>query len=337
MWSKETPVRRSISDAVASLSSVSINDERIADVAQAWETEQFELPTWRAPVFPGEGAAGTAPEDVIDFLFVGNSINFAFRDFETGEKFVATYDGTDWHGAFGMWACLKRAYDQDIPILSGEYLSSLTDSEAESLFAPADGNQIPMLARRVEILRGIGEQLIGGYDGRFHKFLEDCPSRLFADGSGIVDRLVAEFPSFADVARIEENGEHTAVLFHKRAQLAPAMVWGRFQNRGEFGVVDPGGFTVFADYNLPNVLRHLGVLEYGASLRSRIDEGSRLVAGNRPEVEIRIATIEASDRLMEAVNRRRESPVYAPHLDYKLFSMRDAPETPVHMTRTTAY
>lgn len=332
-----TPVRRSVCRAREKLDHVGIDDDRIEELAAEWASTEFRLPDWRAPVFPDESAGDTSAEDVLDVLFLGNSINFAFREFSSGEDFLAAYDDTEWSGAFGMWACLKRAYDRGTPILDGEYLSTLSRADVETLFEPADGTPMPMLDERLEILRQVGDRLTAAYGGRFHNFLAECPPRLFADGEGIVERLVEEFPSFDDTGTLRGPESALDVSFYKRAQLAPAMAYGRFEGSATFELRDPGAFTVFADYNLPNVLRHLGVFEYDSALCSTIDSGEVIEAGSRQEVELRVATVVAGDLLMETVNQRRESPIHGPHVDYELFSLRDDADTPVHKTRTTAY
>ncbi|MDV7351122.1 queuosine salvage family protein [Halorubrum distributum] len=332
---QNTPVRESVGDAVRLLRHVNINDDAIHSVANEWDSDDFELPAWRAPVFPDESEPNTSSEDVIDFLFIGNSINFAFRHFDTGDKFTASYNGTKWEGAFGMWACLKRAYDADREILSGNHLAQLTLNEVKNLFEPSDGNQIPMLEERYHILRTVGDRLVTEYDGHFHNLISEGPSQLYADGEGIVDRLIRTFPSFDDTSELDGQTIH----FHKRAQLAPGMAFGRFINSDFFQIEDPSAFTVFVDYNLPNVLRSLGILEYDQHLRKLIDRGNQLNKGDREEVELRVAAIAATDKLMELLNTKpnRTTPVYGPHMDYKLFSVRDGVETPVHKTRTTAY
>jgi len=334
---KQTPVRKAVFKARQELTHITINEDRIEDLAAEWAPQEFKLPNWRAPVFPDESTAGTSVDDVLDFLFIGNSINFSFRDFSSNDKFVAEYDGVEWAGAFGMWACLKRAYDQGKPILDGEYLSTLSKADVERLFEPADGTSIPMLDERHQILCQVGDRLATDYDGRFHNFLADCQPKLFAETEGIINRLVDEFPSFSDVGTLQGPGSDIQIPFHKRAQLAPAMAYGRFDGTPAFELEDPNAFTVFADYNLPNVLRHLGVLEYDLTLRSTIDNRELIDAGSREEVELRVATIAGADLLMEELNRRRETPVYGPHMDYKLFSVRDDVTTPIHKTRTTAY
>jgi hypothetical protein len=332
---QNTPVRESVGEALGLLRHVDINDDAIHSLADKWATDDFELPAWRAPVFPDESEPNTSPEDVIDFLFIGNSINFSFRYFDTGDKFTASYDGTEWKGAFGMWACLKRAYEADREILSGSHLAQLTLNDVKNLFEPSDGNQIPMLEERYHILRTIGDQLVTEYNGHFHNLVSEAPPQLYADGEGIVDRLVRTFPSFDDTSDLDGQTIH----FHKRAQLAPGMAFGRFRNSDPFQIEDPSAFTIFVDYNLPNVLRSLDVLEYDQHMRDLIDGGNQLDEGNREEVELRTATIAATDKLMELLNTNpnRTTPVCGPHMDYKLFSVRDGVETSVHKIRTTAY
>jgi hypothetical protein len=226
-----------------------------------------------------------------------------------------------------------------VPVLDGAFLADVDRETAEKLFTPTTGSpQIPMLDRRAEILQSVGEQLCAEYDGQFHNAVGTDTLRLFDDGDGVVERLVDEFPSFDDSHTIETDDGETTVQLHKRAQLAPAMLWGRFHGSDQFDIEDPEAFTVFADYNLPNVLRGLDVLEYDDALADRIDAGEPIEAGAREEVELRVATVAAADQIMTAVNDRRDGdPVFGPQMDPKLFFMRDEIDSDVHRTRTTDY
>jgi hypothetical protein len=310
----------------------------IEDLAKKIADEEFPLPEWRAPVFPDKEEPEVTNHDVINFLFVGNAINFQFRDYETGEKFTAEYDGTEWSGAFGMWACLKREFEENPAILTGEALAGLSREDVDRLFASSNGIEMPMLGERHQILKDVGRRLSKCYQGKFSNLVETAEPKLVADGDGIVDRLTSEFPSFRDSAVVElSNHKHLEVMFWKRAQLAPGMAYGRFQGSSAFDLRDPGAFTVFVDYNLPNVLRGFDILEYSDELANRINNRQMLKSGSREEVEIRAATIHVADRLIEEVNTERNIPIYGPHMDYKLFTMRDDISTPVHLTRTTAY
>jgi len=52
-----------------------------------------------------------------------------------------------------------------------------------------------------------------------------------------------------------------------------------------------GNVTAFADYKLPQVLQHVGILQYSPSLEHKVDNGIFLEAGSPEELEIRENTI----------------------------------------------
>ncbi|MEZ3144168.1 queuosine salvage family protein [Halobaculum sp. MBLA0143] len=331
-----TPVRESVGRLADDLRRVRVNTEAVETTAAEWADREFELPAWRAPVFPDERQPGVTPADVFDFMFVGNAINFAFREFETGRKFTAEYDGHEWRGAFGMWACLKRAHDTGIPITSEQFLADLSRDDFDDLFTPVDGTQLPLATERYEILTGLGERLVAAEGERFHDLFETESVALYDDGFGFVDELVERFPSFRDEWRVETTDDHMTVRFDKRGQLLAGMLFGRFGD-GWFSIESPTSFSVFADYNLPNVLRSLGILEYDSALAEEVDAGRPLEPGSRPEVELRAATLLAADELAVQLSRSRDRPVTGPELDYALFQARDGVETEPHRCRTTAY
>lgn len=333
-----TPVRESVGRLADDLRRVTVDSDAVDATATEWADRELELPAWRAPVFPDERRTGVSRADVFDFLFVGNAINFAFRSFDTGRNFTAEYEGQRWGGAFGMWACLKRALDAGTPVTSGQFLANLSRDAFDDLFAPADGTRLPLADERYEILTGLGERLVAtGGTVRFHDLFETASVVLYDDGAGFVDRVIERFPSFRDEWRVETAGGHTTVRFDKRAQLLAGMLVGRFDGDEWFTVENPLSFSVFADYNLPNVLRSLDVLQYDSALAAQIDAGRRLDQGSRAEVEIRAATLLAADELAVRLSRSRDRPATGPELDYALFRARDDVETEPHRCRTTAY
>ena len=142
-------------------------------------------------------------EEFFDFVAVGNCINFAFTNFETGKSFTTEYRGSQWRGAFGMWACLQRALRMSA-ITSGAFLSALTLSKCQELFA--GDPPMPMIEERCAILKEVGDVLCHHYQGRFQNLL--ALSRGNAFGSqGLVTQLLKRFPSFRDESRHIRNPE----------------------------------------------------------------------------------------------------------------------------------
>lgn len=309
---------------------VEINYKKIEETSYKYSKETLQMPTWDAPVFPEK-----LDNDTIDFILLGNSINFAFNDFKTGEKYVHEYKGVPFKGAYGMWAALKAALDDGTPILNADYLENLSTAQAEKIFNKT--SKIPMLGERVDILNEIGKVLNQKYGGHFYKVVEKADGRLFNHGKGLVELLVGDFPSFRDDALY--NGRK--VSFAKRAQLGSAMIYEKFLPGGRslFNENEIKRLSVFADYELPKALRAMEIFKYSPSLAAKIDKGELIEAGGPEEVELRACTIAAAREIARKINHFDKSKkVNALHVDYRLWlDGRNYKDAKAHMAVTTAY
>lgn len=117
-------------------------------------------------------------------------------------------------------------------------------------------------------------------------------------------------------------------LVLKKAQLAVSQMWREAAVRG----FDQGcELTAFADYQIPNVLRAMGLLMYDESLAERVDAGVLIPADSDDERAIRGASILAVEALAT------QQGVSVADVDYWLWLRRKVPTTPFHLTLTTAY
>jgi hypothetical protein len=105
--------------------------------------------------------------------------------------------------------------------------------------------------------------------------------------------MVRELPSFRDGAWYGGRW----VWFLKRAQIFPSDLGQLNARYPEFRMANCDQLTAFADYRLPQVLRHLGALEYSPILAAVVDNGVILPVGSAPEIEIRACTIDVCERL----------------------------------------
>ncbi|MCR4327186.1 MAG: queuosine salvage family protein [Nanoarchaeota archaeon] len=307
---------------------VFINNKNVEELAEKWSKENLEIPGWEMPVY-----LSGKTEEVIDSFFLGDSINFAYTDFDTGEKWSSEYKGKEWKGAFGMWASLKKAIEEGMPILDGNYLKEISEKEMRKIF---EGNfEIPMFNERLNIFREIGNVLSEKYDGHFYNLIEESNGKLFSNGKGIVEKLTSDFPSFDD--SVVYKGKK--VRFDKRAQLAPGTLYGRFRAQGETLFWDVDELTVFSDYVLPKGLRDLKILTYEKSLEEKVDNQNLIEAASLEELEIRASTIHAAKRIQDKINeyRKGENPVNALHIDYKLWAESRVKPGFHHLTKTIAY
>jgi len=267
---------------------VFIKPEKIDSAAAMLSQDGWNIPSWKADFYP-EGDDNY----VTDFFFLTNTINFAFTDFSTGQKYSQTYKGKEISGAGGMVASVKKALEAGIPLLDSNFLRDISNEQMSEIFR---GNiDIPMLTERAQIFREVGRILFREYGGSFHNLVNRSEGLAFNNGKGIVERLAGDFPSFND--SVEYNQQR--VIFNKRAQLAVGQVHGRFLAEGRKFVKDIEKLTAFADYVLPKGMRDMGLLGYEKSLADRVDKQIIIPAGSQEELEIRASTIHCFEMLRQ--------------------------------------
>lgn len=309
--------------------SVFLNLEVLSQVAANVAGEKMEIPSWRDPVFPRDD-----DETFVNFIGVGNSINFAFTDFDSYESFSVEYGGIVWRGAFAMWACLLRAVERGIDILSGRYLEGIEETQCEEIFEGL--SPIPMLEERCQILREVGEVLCAKYRGSFANLFEVSGYRVFGEGMGIVDRLVADFPSFCDESKHATTGK--ILRFHKRAQLLAMMYQGRALSATKLAkLANFDDLGPIADYAVPKALHTTGILTYSEALWEKIKNRKQIEKDSVEEQELRAQTVHAQVKLQQQLNKLRTSKVNILQLDYRVWSMGKGGGEPHHLTRTIAY
>lgn len=316
-----TTILSTVEPVIPLLRRVRIEGARVRDLARSLAASDMALPAWRGAVFP------EADDDRAASVFcTANVINFSFWG---APKWAVTYGGAVYDGTFGLFAALRQAVEEGVPVTDGAYLRDIT---ADDLAHILRGNGvIPMFGERLALLREAGRVLCERYDGSWPAFLKA------SEGSAVrlVERLTAEMPSFNDVARLDGH----EVQFHKRAQLLPAMLCGRFGGRSYGAFRDMGALTIFADYKLPQMLRRCGVLVYEEGLARRVDACEELPSGSREEVEIRAASVWACELIRRACEAWVPG-VTAAQVDAALWhaGQRKGPDDrPYHRTRTIFY
>src|SRR5215210_3032241 len=156
----DRPVLTSVLPVVEASKHVRTDEARLVDVAGWLAYEELPMPQFLLPFRPA-GDRG----DVIDFILLCASINFAFTDFTTRTKFEVEYAGQLWSDSDALFACVGRAMVAGDDLGNGRRLSTITAQQLDGIFA---GNiTMPMLEERATILRDIGTTLVDRYDGRF--------------------------------------------------------------------------------------------------------------------------------------------------------------------------
>jgi len=277
-----------------------------------------------APYHFFDGTAVTA-----EWVFVLDTINHCFWPEVGDSPWTIFYANEELSGYWALAACLKRAMEEGIPIHQPTALAVLDSKTLKHVFRGR--GTIPLFEERLANLRQAGQILLDRFQGSFTRLLDQ------ARGSAVklVKVLTNEFPSFNDIATYKG---HT-VFFFKRAQLLVHDLWCIFSGNSWGTFFDLHLLTAFADYKLPQVLRHLGVIHYEPELAERIQEFEQITPGSAEEVEIRAATILAVERIRQELTAHGQK-VSSAQLDSHLWYLGQENvyrTLPYHRTRTIFY
>ena len=323
--SKSAPLLESVKSVAAQSESVAIDAGQIERVCAAVSAVDLVVPNWNEFVHPAWDIA-----ERVSFFMLFNTVNFCYW----GEPRWSVIDQNDLNrrktGSLALLAALRIAYEDGVPIFDGDFLAQISIAQARRILCGEE--EIPLFDERVAIWRRIGKSLLDGFGGHFYP--------VFRSGNGdalsLVQLLVSRFPDFLDAS----NYRGKQILFHKRAQLAVAQIYGNLSSQDSVPLANIRELTVFADYRLPQTLHALGILKYSAALTRQIAAGQLLPKDSPEEVEIRANTVWAGELIRQALAPRFPW-VTALQIDYWLWMQRqhvaETNRLPHHKTLTTAY
>ena len=308
-----------------------LNERIIWEVAEELSNQNLIVPAWREPVFPEDD------EKIIEVFGVENSINFCYTDFQTGQKYDVEYGKQTWRGSFALSAAIKRALEENIPILDPYFLMRLGRNEAKHIFR-CKTTPMPLFQERINNLHDVGQTLINTGLGSFKQLFVEADYRVFNNGKGIAERLTTLFKSYQDFSPWRSR----TLQFQKRAQLFPMVYYGRaLSSNGKLPLIkDPEIIGPITDYKVPKVLRALEILYYKQELADKVDQGEVIPKDSRMEIEIRAQTVQAMWKLLAAINslRPQDKQITMAELDYAIWSNSGNFKSVLHhRTLTTGY
>jgi hypothetical protein len=277
---------------------VAIDDEKIA--ATPWPPEAAE--PMRVTI---EGPPGATPMAALSFLVAMGSINYRFWTL-TEHGTLARYRYLRNSGARALWAAFERAWGQS----AAAFAARLRSQPFEMLFG-----DIPDKESRIEILTEILKE------DRLNEVCTEIHHHIRSRGSVLVmhaELLAKAFPvAFGDP-------------YLKKAQLALSAYAGYLRSAGK--EIDVSDLTAFADYQVPRVLRALGILKYSSALRVKVDTALYLQRESIEERAIRSATVLACEKIASHIGGT------AADVDHLLWQSQDvAGDARFHLTQTTWY
>lgn len=260
---------------------VRIDREALCRFCQNLIEQKVKIPAWNHRYHFYDGSSKT-----VAYLFILDSLNFCFW---SEPRWEIHYQDENLSGYWALAASLKRAIENRVPITEAEYLAQTSPEELREIFKGK--GEIPLWERRREILQEIGKVLKQKYNGRADLLVTQASK----SAANLVRMLVADFSNFRDEAWYKNH----KICFYKRAQIFVADLYGCFQGKsfGEFHDLEQ--LTAFADYKLPQVLRHRGILKYSPNLARKVDYYEPIPAGSPEEVEIRANTVWAVELIRQ--------------------------------------
>lgn len=305
-----------------------INLQQLDTLAEQWARESWDKARLEASTLNSHYHFNDGTERTLNWLLVLDTLNFCFWSEAGQPRWKISYKNETLNGYWAEAAALTRAIEEGFPLWDAKYIANISSDDLATIFR---GEQtIPLFEARLQVLREAGEVLQRDFDGQFVNVLQQ------AEGSAVTLALLLaqHFPSFRDITKYRGRD----VRFLKRAQICVADIHSSFPDQAWGDFYDLDRLTIFADYKLPQVLRHLEILEYHPTLAARIDNQQLLQAGEEAEIEIRAATIWACELLRRGLADRNCS-VTASQIDERLWHRgQDAVEMrPYHRTRTIYY
>jgi len=215
------------------------------------------------------------------------------------EAWDCMVNGKIFTGERAINACLLRALNAGLPLLDAQYLAEISSAEVQNIYRDErDGAvTLPLIEWRRSKLNEIGQTLLDLYNGQSAQIFEDADRQLFrADGRGIVQRLVIDFPfSFGDFPFAKLAGVICNSLYSLR--LETSRTDREFAELTNFS--DPHNLFAETDYYIPMFLIRWGVIVPGEDLFESV-VNHRLIEPSSPvELSFRAATFLALDRLVE--------------------------------------
>jgi hypothetical protein len=137
----------------------------------------------------------------------------------------------------------------------------------------------------------IGTVLLSKYNGSIMELLQ-CANN---NASKVVELVASSFPGFQD--EVYRNTQRH--VFLKRAQIFVGDINAALQ----LNLDGMDQLTTFADYRVPQILRHWNVLEYSPTLAGKVDSKIEIDAGSVEEISIRAGTVVAVEELVKVLNQ----------------------------------
>jgi hypothetical protein len=271
---------------------------------------------------PADWPAAIRSERMALYILALDAMNFCFwpttTTSETSMSIPYVYEYEDLASTLTAICQADHAVQQaDLKSVSADYalsarnLCDMTEATMTALFIEhhAELKVPPNMKARCALWNEVGSVLSTQFDGSAMNVIER------ANGSAValVELLIDYLPGFCDyvvpsttTSTIQDNIvkdiPSDGLYFLKRAQICV----GDWNASLDLQLSGMDQLTTFADYRVPQLLRHWKILHYSDSLAAVIDAGKELAVNSPEELSIRAATVTAVELLVQELNNKQQ-------------------------------
>lgn len=270
------------------------------------------------------------------WIFLIDTMNYAFWTEKSKTPFTVSYNGKNWTGYWSLCAAIKKYIEKDESILEPSFWANSKIEDWAKVFVSETETPIPFLEWRQETISEAGKWIVEKYEGSVYKMIKSCNKSALA----LTELVRANLKSYRD--QCEYHGR--TVYFLKRAQILPADIhYAFFGEKGEVAdncqFTDISSLTMFADYRVPQAINFFKLMHYDDFLMDQLRNHPHLEHGSELECEIRGCSIQAVEKLKTfikypAVNSVLIDFVLWPYAKEHTEEMKDIP---IHMTCSVFY
>lgn len=267
--------------------------------------------------------------EIFKLTLIFNAMNFCYWAEQGAPKWTININGENLDGSIALVRLIEKLASKNPQFLNWGYLHKLSLSSFRKMFEGANV-AIPLIEERHENLVSLANDMLTQFEGSSDNLLKAtsyCAARML--------KKLSALKCFVD----ESVFEGKTIYFLKRAQLQVKMFNDIREHFGYKPMQNLHILTAFADYKVPQLLRHLGILSYSKELSETVDNYNLIPKDSILENEIRIATIVAVERIASAANEKGVK-ILPSQIDSILWnraaSNKDTMK-PYHRTYTAAY
>lgn len=261
-------------------------------------------------------------DQIITYMLLCESLDFCYWDSDI--KWKIEYKGEWYSGAFGLFYAVSKAIQKGYDLLNVEYLENITIEQLDEIFKGT--TSIPLLKERYNIIKQLACEL---------RSIKDISKSFDShDDMELLNKIINKFSNFKDISFYKGR----KVYFFKRAIL---LVGDLILNVASIKakVINDDNMLGCADYKIPQVLRHLGILEYSNELANIIDSKQILEHDSEMEIEIRANMLYAIELIKNRLYQKgiNMSSVQIDNALWLLSKNKAFKDKPHHLTKTIYY